>query len=146
MKWLQIALCIASLLLAIATVVLPVVGAAGYFDSFKIAYSNKVHAEILVRLLAGPALALSVGSAFLLLTLQGKRIPIWLAGIGVLGALFSFKLPIGVGHDFSHVVFNECSGKYGLVVFWLGLVLGILLAAIYEVARRRSKLSPFPQP
>lgn len=136
MKRLQATLCLAVIALSAATVVLTVIGSIRYFDSFGIPYDARGHATLLVRLLAGSAVTLPVAVVLLILTLRGMRFPRWFVLIGALSAVFSSSLPTGIGHDFSHAVFEECSDKYGTVIFWLGALQGLLLPLAYLIDQR----------
>ena len=136
MKRLQTALCLAAIALGAVIAVLTVVGSIRYFDSFSIPYSAEAHARLLMRLLAGPAVALPVSVVLLILTLRRMRIPRWFVPIGALAAVFSFNLPEGIGHDFSHAVFEDCSDKYGAVVFWIGALQAVFLPLVYLIDQR----------
>jgi hypothetical protein len=133
MKRLQSTLCLAVIALSAVTVVLTVLGSIRYFDSFGIPYDAKGHATLLVRLLAGSAVTLPVAVVMLILCLREMQIPRWFVVIGALSAVFSFNLPQGIGHDFSHAVFEECSNKYGEVIFWLCATQALLLPIAYLI-------------
>ena len=136
MKSLQISLCTTAIILGSAIVALSISGSIRYFDSFKIPYDPRGHATLLVRLLAGSAVSIPVSVVMLVLLLREMQIPRWFVLIGALSAVFSFNLPVGIGHDFSHAVFEECSNKYGKVVSLLGTIQALLLPVVFLLNRR----------
>jgi hypothetical protein len=127
MKRLQATLCLAAIVLSTATEVLTVIGSIRYFDSFGIPYNAKGYARLLGRLPAGSAVTLPVAVVLLNFNTPGMRFPRCFVLIGALSAVYSSSLPTGTGHNFSHALFEECSDKYGTVIFWLGALQGVLL-------------------
>jgi hypothetical protein len=137
MKFVQYLSVVAGIVLALAGVILPVVGADGVFARFKTSYSATLHAKMLASQLVAPVLLLLLQGLIVYCTFYQKRIPFW---IGVMGAIGAFGMVWNVGgfsHDFSHVVFEECSDKYGQVISWLAGLYGLLLVTTLVLNARR---------
>ena len=135
-KQIQISLCILTALLIVPFVTLPIVGSAEYFETFSLKYSPRGHMVLLTRRLAGPAVAALAVVALFWMSWIPKKIPWFIPGIGISGAIYGLMLESGRSHDFSHAVFKECSGIYGLVMKALGTSIAIMITAIFFLGHR----------
>ncbi|MES2920675.1 MAG: hypothetical protein V4819_03975 [Verrucomicrobiota bacterium] len=130
-RMVRCACCFATMLITLACIVLPLIGAQGFFESFRVPYSLKAHGELLLPQLVAPVLLLMSEGLLGYCTLHRKRIPVWVVVCGLIGAI-GMSWNVGhASHDFSHVIFEECSGIYGDVIFWFAVSLGSLLVAIW---------------
>jgi hypothetical protein len=136
---------------AVATVtciILPVIGARGYFPKFKQPYSAEYHVRLLAPQLIGPVFTLLTSLALLLAVIFRKRLPWWLWLIPLIGAPYTIHAvnQTGISHDFSHAVFDQCSGIYGNWITCISIFAGAALLAIALLARRdqRRPLPPSP--
>lgn len=118
---------------AIGCMVLPVMGANSFFSEFKVPYSKSMHFQILADQLVGPAFTLLFSSALMVL-LGRKRLKWWLWFVALVGPLYTVRAASIVAHDFSHTVFDECGGVYGIWLGWICALSGGLLAAIALLA------------
>jgi hypothetical protein len=141
-KPLQIALCILSILASLALIVLPVIGAKNYFVEFHAAYSRQAHAMMLVDQATGPVAAFLAYSCTLAMLCLSKRLSWLLLLIGVAAPIYTYQRVGGYAHDFSHAVFNECSGIYGIWIFSLCLPMALfsVAMAIAEFGKRQKPM------
>ena len=129
---------------SIACVIFPVIGARNYFTAFRTPYSASLHYSILGEQLVGPVYTLLLSLALMFLLLCRKRIAWWLWLIGVMGPIYTIHTGGALSHEFSHAVFNECSGIYGSWIGWLSIVGGsslIILAIVTKIADRFDRLA-----
>lgn len=126
---------------SLACIILPIVGASRFFDAFRQPYSAKVHAELLTAQLLGPSYTFLLSASLLTLLMLRKRLRPWLWLAVLLGPIHTVRSLGGLGHDFSHAVFQECSGIYGTWIRALCLVGGaslVILAAINRFTKQRN--------
>jgi hypothetical protein len=136
---------------AVATVtciVLPVIGARNFFPEFKQPYSAEGHIRLLAPQLIGPVFTLLASFPLLLGVKLRKHLPWWLWLIPLIGAPYTIHAvnQTGISHDFSHAVFDQCSGIYGNWITSASTVSAAALLTIAFLARRdqRRPLPPSP--
>jgi hypothetical protein len=120
---------------SIACIVLPVIGANGFFARFKQPYSTRTHFEILGGQLVGPVYTLLLSSVLIGLIMLRKRLSWWLWLAALVGPIHTARAVGGFRHDFSHTVFQECSGIYGTWIDGLCIVGGASLVVLAYLTR-----------
>lgn len=123
MKPLKIVLASIAVLLSLATLALPVFALMGGLKDVRVLWATPEMRELVFRLFAGPLVTLALSVIMLVMIASRRCVPGWMVLIGLLGTAFTARLPPGIGHDFSHIIFNSCSG-YGQMVFRLCMGLG----------------------
>lgn len=99
----------------------------------------KAHGELLLPQLVAPVLLLLLEGLFGYCAFYGKRIPLWVLIFGLAGAV-DWQRKVGyASHDFSHVVFEECSDVYGHVILWLSGIIALFLVMIWLLEIRHLK-------
>lgn len=140
---LRFCLCFIAAASAVACIVMPVLGVQRVFEEFRVPYSARVHAEILIKQTVGPVYTLLVVLPCAVLSLVSKkRIPWWLWLLGVLGPVYTVSRAQMVAHEFSHTLFRECSDVYGAWISGICVIGGSALIALTGIAlreRRREK-------
>ncbi|RYZ77978.1 MAG: hypothetical protein EOP06_29915 [Proteobacteria bacterium] len=109
----RILMCVIALLSALVSFMLPIIGADGFFRQFNVPHSWTAHFEMLGKQLLAPVLLLLLNGFFIYCVLSRKRIPLWTPAFGLIVCGEMVRNVGYVSHDFSHVVFAECSGIYG---------------------------------
>lgn len=117
--------------ITLACVILPVIGAQGFFEHFRQPYSWTAHVELLFPQLVAPVLLLLLEGLFGYCAFYGKRIPLWVLIFGLVGAGGMGRDVGYASHDFSHVIFAECSDVYGNVILWLAGLTALFLVVIW---------------
>jgi hypothetical protein len=114
---------------------MPTLGVLDFFREFRIPYSRVVHARILAEQLVGPIYTLLVVLPCAAMSLVGrKHIPggSWLLGLA--GPVYTVFAAGGISHDFSHTLFQECSGIYGEWIRGICLAGGLAMAVLAGMA------------
>ena len=146
MKHLNILLLALILLLCIPCIVLPIIGANGIFAEFRIPYSASDHHRLLVNHLIGPAFMTFFSLTLLVVKFAKRQLAWWAPSLGVLGALHTAFTAGKDAHDFSHVIFKECSDAYGTRLGWISTVIILAFIGICHLDRaaQRRQRSPIP--
>lgn len=141
MRLLKILLLAIILPLCVVCVQLPIIGANGYFADFRIPYSKSEHLQLLVNHLVGPIFIALVTVTLMVLELAKKRLAWWIPSFGIIGALYTARIAGLHSHDFSHVVFEECSGIYGTFLGWIsaGIILAFIGICLVDRSTQRRK-------
>ncbi len=131
-RFLKICLGLLVVASATASIVLPTIGAQNFFVEFQQPYSASVHSQLLGEQVVGPVYTLLLSSIFIMLLFLRKRLIWWLWLTVLLGPIYTVRAVGGRGHDFSHTVFQECSGIYGTWILGLSLLgsVSLILLAI----------------
>lgn len=135
----RLLLCVVVIPITLTGIILPIIGAQGFFEHFRVPYSMGTHAEMLLPQLVSPVLLLLLEGLFGYCAFYGKRIPVWVLVFGLAGAA---GMPLKVGyasHDFSHVIFEQCSDVYGDVILTLAGSTALLLITIWLLEIRHLK-------
>jgi hypothetical protein len=123
---------------------MPALAVRDVFNEFGVPYSMLEHARILAEQWVGPVYTLLVVLPCGTLSLVGKkRIPWWSWLLGMVGPIYTVFAASGISHDFSHTLFQECSGIYGGWIQGLCIAGGLALAALAGMAF--TKTSPISQ-
>jgi hypothetical protein len=138
----RIWLCAVTILIALVTSALPIYGMKLLYDEFPGVFSINIVANVLALPLASSVLLMMLAGWIGYGVLYEKRIPFWLTGIGLLAAGGIMADLSGSFHDFSHLLFDSCSG-YGDWMASLGSVAAYSLAAIWLLEFRISRSSYF---
>ncbi|RYD69405.1 MAG: hypothetical protein EOP84_28525 [Verrucomicrobiaceae bacterium] len=132
----RVLMCAIALLSALVSFILPVIGAAGFFRQFSVPYSWTEHVEMVGKQASAPALLLLLNGFFIYCVLSVKRIPLWTTAFGFIVCGAMARNAGQVSHDFSHVVFAECSGIYGNVILLISVFIAFLIAANWSIEFR----------
>jgi len=135
----QLAFCVVGICATLACVVLPVMGARGFFAEFRQPYSARSCAILLSSQLYGPVFLILFETVLVYLTRARKRIPLWMGVIAFIGTEYTTRAVGGCSHDFSHVIFEECSDIYGYVIFWLCVSTFLALMTVCVLDHRRQR-------
>ena len=130
MRFLKIFLLVLILLLCVPCIALPIIGAKGIFSEFRTPYSASDHHQLLLNHLVGPAFITLVTLTLLAVRLAKKRLAWWIPSIGIIGALYTARVAGLHSHDFSHVVFEECSDVYGTCIGWISTMIIVAFIGI----------------
>ena len=120
---------------SLACIVLPAIGANGFFAEFKQPYSVRTHFEILGGQLVGPGYTFLLSSVLVGLVILRKRLSWWLWLAALVGPIYTASAVGGLSHDFSHTVFQECSGIYGTWISGLCILGGASLVVLAYLTR-----------
>ena len=98
---------------SLACIVLPSLGAHGFFAAFEQPYSAELHLRLLAGQIVGASYTLLLASWFTIMLFLDKRVSwrVWL--VALIGGIYEALAVGGLSHDFSHSVFEGCSGIYG---------------------------------
>jgi hypothetical protein len=122
---------------SLACIVLPSIGAHGFFAAFNQPYSGEAHIRLLAGQIVGPSYTLVLSSWFTIMVFLDKRVSWWVWLTALVGPIYTSLAVGGLSHDFSHSVFKECSGIYGTWIDGL-CILGIVSLVILAVLTRYS--------
>jgi len=126
-KWRRAVAASLLLLAMMLNIAFVILGIRGYGEAFRVSLPAWDLFMILGEQLAGPLYTLAFAILFLWLGLAGKRFPWWMGLAGLLGPVYTPTAVGGLSHDFSHVVFESCSGVYGTWILWLNVAAGGLV-------------------
>ncbi len=129
------------LLVVIANIASVVWGVSRYGEAFRLPLPTWDAFRILAEQLAGPVYTLAFAILFLWVGLASRRIAWWMGLAGLLGPIYTPTAVGGLSHDFSHVVFQSCSGIYGTWILWLNIAAGGLVI-FHCLLNRRSQMDP----
>jgi len=115
---------------SLGCIVLPSIGARGFFAAFNQPYSAEVHFRLLAGQIVGPTYTLLLSSWFTIMVFLDKRVAWWIWLTVLVGPIYTALAVGGLSHDFSHSVFNECSGIYGTWIAGLCLIGVTLLVSL----------------
>ncbi|MCP5543170.1 MAG: hypothetical protein H7A49_04610 [Akkermansiaceae bacterium] len=122
-RWLiQWTACVLGLLSALACIGLPIAGATGYGEEFDVHVDWGTLIRLLVPQLIGPLFLSMLGVAILIVLALRQRVPRFIVLFTLVGALFTSMKSGDVSHEFDHVLFDECAGPYGSVIWCLCMV------------------------
>ncbi|WP_035613414.1 hypothetical protein [Haloferula sp. BvORR071] len=136
LRALSLCLCAIAIATAIACIVLPVIGAQGFFAEFHKPYSAVEHFKLVAEQSAGPVYTLLSVLGLAGLIFQGKRVPWESCLLALVGPVCTALNSGMVSHDFSHVVFQECSDIYGQWIDGLNVAAGVALGTLARVSVR----------
>jgi hypothetical protein len=134
---LKISLGILVIASSLASIVLPCIGAHGFFAAFNQPYSAETHLRLLAVQIVGPGYTLVLSTWFIIIVFLDKRVSWWIWLIALVGPIYTALAVGGLSHDFSHSVFKECSGIYGTWITGLS-ILGVVSLVSLAVLTRYS--------
>ncbi len=120
-------------------ILLPLLGLLGFSREFDTALSFGDSLRVAGPQLVGPVLMLSISLWTLLATARKRLIPYWTILIGLLAVFYTPQQVGGLSHDFSHAVFNQCSGIYGSFVLWLCVTTGLAFVGVWCLDSHRRR-------
>lgn len=131
----RILFCVVTVLITVTAFILPIVGMKLMLQGFSKSLPTSIVAKVLVMPLSSSALLLLLTGLIAYCVLFKKRIPFWVVGIGWVAAYGMFRGLSGIAHDFSHLMFDSCSG-YGLLISWIAASAACLITAIWALEFR----------
>jgi hypothetical protein len=117
--------------LSLSCLVASQVGAIGFFKQFSQPFTAEDYLTMVLEQSLGPVIILVMAGLMAHKLYRRSKLPRWVLLVGLGAIYFSIYMVGHVSHDFSHVIFEECSGKYGTVITWADGLLGLALLLIF---------------
>lgn len=126
----QMALCRIGLYGALICFVVPIIAIFPYVNTSDIADRYVLMIKLFSDQFIGPILLILLSVSLLLMIFHRKQIPVIFPLLSILGACYTVVSCGFVAHDFSHELFDECSG-YGELIFYTMIVTAIAHGLLY---------------
>lgn len=126
----QMALCRIGLYGALICFVVPIIAIFSYVNTSDIADRYVLIIKLSSDQLIGPIFLILLSGSLLLMIFHRKQIPVFFPLLSILGACYTVVSCGSVDHDFSHELFDECSG-YGELIFYPMIATAIAHGLLY---------------
>jgi hypothetical protein len=122
--------------IAVFQIATPIIGAEGFFDEFRIPYDRATHVLLIAMSVPGPMCHAGLILVVAIRIVQNRDLHWSMFPLGIVFAAWTIYWNREVAHDFSHVVYGECSSRFAEVSAQMELVQSLTVTSLWFALKR----------